>query len=647
MKKRYITGYSGLRALAVIGVILYHLDPNHFGGGYLGVPIFLVLTGYLVTDQIMAAHRRFGFFDVRAFYQRRFKRLYPPLIAMLWLTSAYIILFQRNLLNKLYQIVLTNLLGVYNWWQIFNGQSYFDRFANNESPFIHLWTMSIDWQFYLLWPIIMAVLVKLFKKKRDIFWALVALSLISAVEMAILFKPGQDTSRIYYGTDTRFYSLGLGAALALLWPFEELDNRFTQSDARILNWTGLAAFLGMIALLFTPLMDAQTAFPYYGGMFLFSLLVTILAAVVAAPVGIWNQFLTNPVFDWLGSRSYEIYLYQFPVMIFFESQVSDLADHVALYRVLEVALILLISEIAYRLIEKPRFEPVEVINSLKQLFRRPRQLSKSWLKTAAFFLIFLIGTCGIAVSPLAKAENKDSALIKTINNNSKKQAEMNKRALESIKQSAKSSAKSKSSSSSKAKKASASSSKAKPKQKVSGKKVNQEFEKYGISQAQLQAAQKLQVTAIGDSVMASSSDLLHKLMPNSIVDAAVSRQGDVGVSLINSYLQKGQLQENVLIGLGTNGPISDSDMQQILDLVGPHRQIYWINVVVPTRPWQNQVNQQLASVAQKHKNFHVIDWYGYAHSNSSWFYDDKTHPNNVGQMYYSSYVVKEMLSKGE
>lgn len=644
MKKRYITGYSGLRALAVIGVILYHLDPNHFGGGYLGVPIFFVLTGYLVTNQIMTARRRFGFFDVRVFYQRRFKRLYPPLIAMLWLTSAYIILFQRNLLNKLYQIVLTNLLGVYNWWQIFNGQSYFERFANNESPFIHLWTMSIDWQFYLLWPIIMAVLVKLFKKKRNIFWVLVALSLISAVEMAILFKPGQDTSRIYYGTDTRFYSLGLGAALALLWPFEELDNRFTPSDVRILNWTGLAAFLGMMALFFTPLMDAQTAIPYYGGMFLFSLLVTILAAVVAAPVGVWNQFLTNPVFDWLGSRSYEIYLYQFPVMIFFESRVSDLADHVLLYRVLEVALLLLISEVAYRLIEKQRFEMVEVINSLKQLFRWPRYLSKSWLKTAVFFLIFLIGTCGIAISPLAKADDKDSALIKTINSNSKKQAEMNKRALESIKQSAKStlSSSTKSSSSSKAKKASASSSKAKSKQKV-----NQEFEKCGISQAQLQAAQKLQVTAIGDSVMASSSDLLHKLMPNSIVDAAVSRQGDVGVSLINSYLQKGQLQKNVLIGLGTNGPISDSDMQQILDLVGPNRQIYWINVVVPTRSWQNQVNQQLASVAKKHKNFHLIDWYGYAHSHSSWFYDDKTHPNNVGQMYYSSYVVKEMLSKGE
>lgn len=111
MKKRYITGYAGLRALAVIGVILYHLDPDHFGGGYLGVPVFLVLTGYLITNQIMAAYRNQGYFDIKSFYQRRFKRLYPPLIAMLWLTSAYIVLFQRNLLNKLYQIVASNLLG--------------------------------------------------------------------------------------------------------------------------------------------------------------------------------------------------------------------------------------------------------------------------------------------------------------------------------------------------------------------------------------------------------------------------------------------------------------------------------------------------------------------------------------------------------
>ncbi|WP_201331360.1 acyltransferase family protein, partial [Lactobacillus nasalidis] len=520
MKKRYITGYAGLRALAVIGVILYHLDPDHFGGGYLGVPVFLVLTGYLVTDQIMAAYDRQNFFDIKSFYQRRFKRLYPPLIAMLWLTSAYIVLFfQRNLLNKLYQIVGSNLLGVYNFWQIFNGQSYFERFANNESPFVHLWTMSIDWQFYLLWPLVMALVYKFGKRRRNMFWALIALSLLSAAEMALLYRPGQDTSRIYYGTDTRFFSLGLGSAMAILWPFEKLDNRFTRKDGVILNWTGAGTLAGMLLLMFTPLMNAQTAFPYYGGMLIFSFFTAVFAAVIAAPVGIWNRLLTNPLFDWLGSRSYEIYLYQFPVMIFFESRVSDLADHVALYRVIEVALILLISELTYRLFEKRRYTGAEIRSSLARLFHRPVKLSRSWLKTAAFFLVFLIGSGGILFSPLAKADNKDGALIKTIDDNSKQQAEMNKRALEAIKSSQKSSAKSSSQSQSKKKSQKSKKTDSKQKSKTSSKKVNQEFEKYGISQTELQAAQKLQVTAIGDSVMASASDLLHQLLPHAIVDA--------------------------------------------------------------------------------------------------------------------------------
>ncbi|MDD6415779.1 MAG: acyltransferase family protein [Lactobacillus porci] len=643
MKKRYITGYAGLRALAVIGVILYHLDPNRFGGGYLGVPVFLILTGYLVTDQIMAAVRRQGYFDVKAFYQRRFKRIYPPLFAVLWGTAAYIVLFQRNLLSKLWQIILTNLLGVYNWWQIFNGQSYFQRFANNESPFTHLWTISIDWQFYLLWPLLMAVLCSRFKKRRTIFWILLGLSVVSGLEMALLFKPGVDTSRIYYGTDTRFFSLGLGAALALLWPFEELDGRFDQADARILNWTGFAALGGMLVLMFSPLMNAQTAFPYYGGMFLFSILTAIFAAVIAAPVGIWNGLLTNPVFNWIGSRSYEIYLYQFPVMIFFEDKVTNLADHVLAYRLTELALIMLVSEAAFRLVERPAkdFAWASVPGHLKAMVDKSNKNYRSRGLTACFTLCFVLGTAGILASPFVKADNtKDTQLFKTINSNSKKQAEMNRKAIADLKkQQAQKAAASQ-------KQASAKSAKSKSKSKKFAKPVNREFEKYGISQNDLQIAQKLGVTAVGDSVMASSSDLLHKLMPNAIIDAAVSRQADTAISLLQEYAQKGELQQKVLIGLGTNGPFTDGEVKQIMQIIGPKRQLFWINVHVPTRSWQNQVNDQLQQEAKKYKNFQVIDWYGYSASHPDWFYGDKTHPNDLGQNYYSAYVVKHICENG-
>ena len=242
-RNRFITGYSGLRALAVIGVILYHLDSNSFMGGYLGVPIFFVLSGYLVTDHILNSYDRTGDYDNKHFYLSRIKKIYPQLISVLWFSAAYIFLFQRNLLAKLNQIVLANLLNVYNFWQIHNGQSYFERFAANESPFINLWTMSVEGQFYILWPIVIFLLVKLVKKKKNIFGILIGLSLASAIEMLVLYLMKADINRIYYGTDTRFFSLGLGAALAVIWPIEQLNPNVTKKDTRILDLVGLVSFI--------------------------------------------------------------------------------------------------------------------------------------------------------------------------------------------------------------------------------------------------------------------------------------------------------------------------------------------------------------------------------------------------------------------
>lgn len=144
-------------------------------GGYLGVPIFFVLSGYLVTDHMFNSYDKTGSYNNRHFYLSRIKKLYPQLITVLWLSAAYIFIFQRNLLAKLNQVVLANLLNVFNFWQIHNGQSYFERFAANESPFTNLWTMSIEGQFYIVWPIVIYLLVKLVKKKKyflDFSWSI-------------------------------------------------------------------------------------------------------------------------------------------------------------------------------------------------------------------------------------------------------------------------------------------------------------------------------------------------------------------------------------------------------------------------------------------------------------------------------------------
>ncbi|MDF7672075.1 acyltransferase family protein [Lactobacillus sp. ESL0701] len=632
-KNRFITGYSGLRALAVIGVILYHLNPNTFVGGYLGVPIFFVLSGYLVTDHMFKAYREQGYYDQRKFYLGRIKKLYPPLIAVLWLSAAYIFLFQRNLLVKLAQVVAANLLNVYNFWQILNGQSYFERFATNESPFTHLWTMSINGQFYLLWPIVIFLLVKFAKKRKTSFWILFGVSIASALEMAIMYHSGVDINRIYYGTDTRFFSLGLGAALAVIWPMEKLRKNVTKVDTWLLDGVGLVSLCGLIWLFFSPQMNPEQAFPYYGGMLLFTLFTAILVGIIAHPGSHWNKWLTNPLFNWIGSRSYGIYLYQFPVMIFFEDKVTNMADHVLLYPLIEIVLILLLSEISYRLIEQPLGKTtwVKFKKYCSHLFKKSTTNYLTKLQAIVSCLIFLIGTTGILVSPTVKAQDFNKSQLATrIRINQVQQKKDNQILISKLQ---------------KAKKKTRQRTKLVNEAQRTAKShpVNRSFKKYGISQLDLQLAQKVQLTAIGDSVMAGSSNTLAQLMPKAVIDAAVSRQLSVATGLINQYQSQKALANNVLIGLGTNGPFSMRDLDRLMKQMGPKTQVFWINTHVPTKPWQNQVNKLLQTAAKKYPNLIIIDWYNYSKKHSNWFYQDNTHPTPVGSKYYSVLIAKTIV----
>lgn len=633
-KNRFITGYSGLRALAVIGVILYHLDPNTFIGGYLGVPIFFVLSGYLVTDHMMRSYEAQGSYDNKKFYISRIKRLYPQMITVLWLSAAWILLFQRNLLAKLNQIIVTNLLNVYNFWQISNGQSYFERFAANESPFTHLWTMSIEGQFYILWPIVMFLLYRFARKRKTIFWILFSLSIVSAIEMAILYLTGADINRVYYGTDTRFFSLGIGAAMAIIWPIEDLRENIAKRDSRVLDLTGLIAFAGMLLMFFSSNMNPQAAFTYCGGMLIFTLLVAIMTAIIAHPGSHWNRILTNPIFKWIGSRSYGIYLYQFPVMIFFEDKLTNIADHPTLYHICEILIILLLSETSYRLIEKPcsKITWQKTKQYFAQVFDTQRNNYAQKFQAAFATIVLIVGSIGIGISPSVKGEDfNKSQLAERINANQKEQKKDNAALIAKMKKNKKT----KKVDSSKAMKEARKQAKESP--------VNKRFTKYGISQVDLQLAQNLNVTAIGDSVMAGSSDDLKKLMPKAIIDAAVSRQLNVAFDLLSSYQNQGALADNVLIGLGTNGPFSMGDVDRLMKQVGPDRHVFWINVHVPSRTWQKPVNDLIAQAAKHYSNLTVIDWYGYSKSHPDWFYEDHTHPTPTGSMYYSAYIVKSIV----
>src|SRR5699024_4160906 len=246
---RYITGFDGIRSLAVVGVILYHLLPTSLKGGYLGVPIFFVVSGYLITDLLRLEWEQNGKINIWQFYVRRMKRLYPGLVFLLITASAYITLFQRGLLNNLRGTVVSSLLYVNNWWQIKNGLSYFDRFAN-ESPFTHIWSLAVEGQNYFVWPILFVLLMVFVRKKKWIVYKVLGGSLISAILMMILFTPGGDPTRVYYGTDTRLFSIWLGSALAFVWPSTRLKKNIPKQAKRVLNLAGLISLIALILFFF-------------------------------------------------------------------------------------------------------------------------------------------------------------------------------------------------------------------------------------------------------------------------------------------------------------------------------------------------------------------------------------------------------------
>lgn len=613
-KSRYISGFDGIRTLAVIGVILYHLAPYQFQGGFLGVPIFFVVSGYLITDLLFQEWQQNERIDVIGFYIRRVKRLYPALVTLVLATTAYITLFARDLLANIRAVIMTNLLYVYNWYQVAHHESYFDKFGT-QSPFTHLWSLSIEGQFYLFWPLIIIILLKFVKKKQPIFDTMIILAFISALLMAILYRTGQDPSRVYYGTDTRMFSILLGAALAVVWPSTALRKDLPTNLRLLLDVVGGGALM-LLCLMFMQ-MTGESALVYRGGMFFFSVLSMILVAVVAHPGADMNRLLTNRLFAWIGKRSYGIYLYQYPVLVFFESKIN-VADHSFLYALIEVALILVLSDLSYRFLELPlqHFDYSKTWSTLKEFCRRDSSYgNKRWYMLIPG-LIVLLAVVGATTGTTSGSEaKKDTALEKTIKENDKKVAKQNKNIA------AKTSSSEHSSSSADTNTA----------------------KQFDLTENEIAKAKQLQITAVGDSVLAASSTTLQEIFPNMYVDAKVGRQVREAIPVLQSLAQSGKLANTVLLSEGTNGPYSEQELDQIMAIVGKERKLYWINVHVPTRRWQDQVNNDLKVAAKKYPNLKVIDWYTYSKNHPEWFYDDNVHPNSEGLKYYGPYVARQIL----
>ncbi|WP_265478235.1 acyltransferase family protein [Lactiplantibacillus plantarum] len=630
--RRYITGFDGIRTLAVLGVIIYHLMPASLQGGYLGVPIFFVVSGYLITDILLQDILSRGHVRIWRFLGHRMRRLYPAFVTMLLGTTAYITLFQRSLLTNIRATVLTNLVYVYNWFEINHGQSYFDRF-NGESPFTHLWSLSIEGQYYLFWPLVIGILMVIFKKRSRVFWFMMIAAGISAITMAMLYDPA-NTNRVYYGTDTRMFAILLGSGLAFIWPSRELSADIANVNRVTLDILGGASLIAIIWMFFQ--MSGQSDFTYRGGMLLFTVLSTVLVATVAHPASHLNRVLTNPLFKYVGQRSYGIYLYQFPVMIFYETKVKNIGDHLLLNSLIEVALILIVTELSYRFIENPmrHYDYSRLLVDFKDFLRKPKFNRVTTAIVALTMVLFVITAVGFVQQPSKAEANKKTELQKTIAANSKAADKKNAAALKRQK----------------AAQAAAASSKKVATEKMQTKqaeaklnsKQKQVEKEYDLKPQVVLAMANTDLTAIGDSVLLDVSSDLQDVIPGTVVQGRVGRQVTEVPGIINSLKSQGQLAHNVLLNIGTNGTITDDQAEQVVKLIGKDRQIFWVTAHVPTQSWQNQVNAQIAKTAKKHANVHVIDWHGRAQNQSGWFADDNVHPNTTGNRQLTNLIANRI-----
>jgi len=350
-----IEALDGIRAIAVTAVVAYHLLPEALPGGFLGVDVFLVLSGYLITRGLTTDASTGIVGRLARFWVRRAVRLIPALAVMLVSVTAVAGLVGGGSAVRLGPQLLSALTFTGNWYQVDAGVSYFER---TEPPLLqHLWSLAVEEQFYLVWPVLLIVIAVVVRRRRPAAYVAAALACTSAAAMALAFVPGEDPSRVYFGTDTHGFSMLVGAAAALVTPRTEARN-------------GVRAVLAMgCCLLGFALLDESSTFTYRGGIALTAVAAACLVLAVTAP-GRLATLLATPPLVWLGRRSYAIYLWHWPLIVLAPGIAPGMST--ATRSGVVVTLTLCLAALSWRYVEHPiqRLGPLAAANGVLERLRR-------------------------------------------------------------------------------------------------------------------------------------------------------------------------------------------------------------------------------------------------------------------------------------
>lgn len=612
-KRRYITGLDGIRAIAVIMVLSYHLKLALFKSGFLGVTVFFVLSGYLITGILISEVEEEGTIDLKNFWLRRIRRLVPAVMSM-----AVVIIFVSAVVNRVIftkgcKDFLASVLRFNNWWQIFNKVSYFEA-AGVPSPFTHCWSLAIETQFYLIYPLILLGIYKLAKSrgegraKRGLLFAGVTLllALISVILMIVLFDPQQDASRVYYGTDTRAFSLLFGALLAILWEYRMVPRRLSASVNMVLGSVSFAVLLVM-----TIAINGSSNFWYRGGQFLGTILTVLMVYAVSGRKTWLSRFLSNPVLKWIGDRSYSIYLWHYPIILLISKGIKA-SWWITL---IEIVLSVVLAELSYRFIETPIRHGIigEYLNILRS---RPksRQEKKRQIQVARRSLKVMAGTFVLTVSLiLCMVFVPKKNALDTLQKRETKAKETGKMTEEQL-----------------------------AKQKANGSESDDTICTADLTDDEI--LEGLNLLLIGDSIAVDVTDDFYEMFPNSVSDTKIGRITSLGKQVLDSYIDEKKWEgEGVIFASLSNSPIN-GELEDIREKIGKDMPLFLTTVRIPHETFEEESNSKIKKFVEENDHTYLIDWYAASEGHDEYFDADDTHLLPAGAKAYAKCIKEAVLA---
>ena len=575
---KYIPAIDGLRAVAVIAVMLYHLGVSWIPGGFLGVDLFFVISGYVITRLLLDSIQRSGGLDLRAFYKSRVRRLLPPLVFMIVTTTLFIGVWAPDTIKRLLIDTPFSLTGFMNWWLVFRQQDYFE--AIGRPPLLqHTWSLGVEAQFYFIWPLILLLVLRQLGRKiipaAALVIAIASGIALLVVSLSIDANSSQTVSHVYFGTDTHSIGLFLGAALAVNWIPQNLKVDIAKRAQDVIDGIGVFGFLGILScFLFIDESNPtlyKIAFPL-AGLFGCAIIMSIVH-----PASRFAPLLQGRAILWIGERSYAIYLWHWIVFQVTRPSVDLAGASWALYA-LRVLIVFALADISLRWVELPfRNGYVESwFRGMKYRAKKVRVRQKATL--AASILSILIATSLVSVNAIA-VSNENIAKLK--------------------------------------------------------------MEITSKAEVQTQITNPSDgLWVVGDSVILGIRNELSNRRQVGLINAHVGRQAPELIAVLNKDKSR-MVGAPVIVNMGNNNRLAESEVVSIFEAVKDQPQIIVINTAVP-RSWKDENNSLIAQVAANYQNVKIVDWNQISEGHPEYFAPDGVHLVPTGINVFVDAVVAEL-----